>query len=130
MIIKYKLMLLALGVAEHTSMVTGSNFPGLLNSPINIMAKELAPIILSCALWSRLISKKRVEFKCDNHSLVDVTKKGSSKEDIVMHLLRCPLVCYAVFDIHVTVSHIPVVLNTLADLLSRERFLLMHPQAS
>jgi len=101
--------------------------------PVNIMAKELVPIVLSCAVWSRLISKKRIEFRCDNCSLVDAITKGSSREDMVMHLLRCLWFFTVVFDIHITASHIPGVMNTSADLLSRnqlKKFLLMHPKAS
>jgi len=81
----------------------------------------------------RLISKKRIEFRCDNHSLVDAITKGSSREDMVMHLLRCLWFFTAVFNIHITASHIPGVMNTLADLLSRnqlKKFFLMHPKAS
>ena len=56
---------------------------------INIMEKELVPIILSCAVWGPLITKKTTIFQCDNHSVVDATNKGSFKEAMVMHLLRC-----------------------------------------
>ena len=49
-----------------------------------------------------------------------------------MHLLRSLWFFTAVFDIEITVSHIPGVQNTAADLLSRnqlERFLVMNPPA-
>ena len=48
-------------------------------SSINIMAKELVPIVLSCAVWSPLLSKRHTEFHCDNQSFVNVINKGSSK---------------------------------------------------
>ena len=101
-------------------------------APVNIMAKEMVPIVLSCAVWGKLLSRQRVEFRCDNRSLVDAITKGSSKEDMVMHLLRSLWFFTAVFDIEITVSHIPGVQNTAADLLSRnqlERFLVMNPLA-
>ena len=101
--------------------------------PINIMAKELVPIVLSCAVWGSVISKSTVEFRCDNRSLVDAISKGSSRESMVMHLLRCLWFFTAMHDTHITVSHIPGAPNTSADLLSRnqqERFCLLHPQAS
>ena len=56
---------------------------------MDIMAKELVPIVLSCAVWGPPILRKKLEFRCDNHSLVDAINKGSSKEPMVMHLLRC-----------------------------------------
>ena len=46
---------------------------------MDIMAKELVPIVLSCAVWGPLILQKKLEFRCDNHSLVDAINKGSSK---------------------------------------------------
>jgi len=56
---------------------------------IDIMAKELTPIVLSCAIGGPLLPRKILEFKCDNQGLVDAINKGSSKEPVVMHLLRC-----------------------------------------
>jgi len=56
---------------------------------MDIMAKELVPIVLSCVLWGPLLPNKILEFKCDNRGLVDAINKGSSKERVVMYLLRC-----------------------------------------
>ena len=36
---------------------------------VGIMCKELVPILLSCAVWSSMLSKKHVYFHCDNLSL-------------------------------------------------------------
>jgi len=55
----------------------------------DIMAKELLPIVLSCAVWGPLMTGSNVEFKCDNSGVVDSINKSSSKELIVMHLLQC-----------------------------------------
>ena len=54
-----------------------------------IMAKELAPIILCCTVWGLLLAKTKILFQCDNMSVVAAVKKGSAKDDTVMHLLRC-----------------------------------------
>ena len=102
-------------------------------SSINIMAKELVPIVISCAMWGPLLSKKHTEFHCDNQSLVDAINKGSSKDDMVMHLLRCLWFFTAIFNIRITATHIPGVTNTAADMLSRNQasnFLTANPQAS
>ena len=102
-------------------------------APTSIMAKEMVPILLSCAVWSRMLSKRNIEFKCDNRSAVEAIRKGSSKDIMAMHLLRCLWFLTAIFDIQITVSHIPGVLNTSADLLSRnqlKQFRTLHPQAS
>ena len=55
----------------------------------DIMAKELLPIVLSCAVWGPQLSCSNVEFKCDNKGVVDSINKGSSKEPLVVHLLCC-----------------------------------------
>ena len=99
---------------------------------INIMAKELVPIILSCAVWGPLLTKKTTVFQCDNHSVINAINKGSSKDAVVMHLLRCLWFFTAIFDIQIIVKHIPGVTNTSADMLSRNQmtqFLAAHPQA-
>ena len=100
---------------------------------MDIMAKELVPIVLSCAIWGPLLPGKSLEFKCDNSSLVDAINKGSSKEPTVMHLLRCLWFFSAFFEITISASHVPGALNTAADMLSRNRtaqFLRSHPYAS
>ena len=97
------------------------------------MAKELVPIVLGCAVWGPLLVKKDAELKCDNLGLVDAINKGSSKDDMVMHLLRCLWFFTAFFNIGVTATHIWGVNNSSADMLSRnqaERYLLTNPQAS
>lgn len=102
-------------------------------SRMDIMVKELVPIVLSCAVWGSALSGTRVEFRCDNRSVVDSINKGSSKEPIVMHLLRCLWFFLASFDIRVTASHIPGLQNTAADQLSRNKsaeFIQSHPYAS
>ena len=98
---------------------------------VSIMAKELVPIVLSCAVWGTSLSRSRVKFQCDNLILVEVINKGSSKDVMVMHLLRCLWFFQAFFNLNIVASHIPGVLNTAPDMISRnqtEKFLLMYPQ--
>ena len=97
---------------------------------MDIMAKEL---LLSCAVWGPVLSGNGVEFKCDNQSVVDSINKGSSKEPMTMHLLRCLWFFSAYFGITVTASHIPGVVNIAADQLSRNKsveFLQANPHTS
>jgi len=99
----------------------------------DIMAKELVPIVLSCMVWGPLLSGTRVEFRCDNSSVVDSINKGSSKEPTVMHLLRCLWFFSAHFDVKILASHIPGVSNTAADKISRNQskeFLRSNPDAA
>ena len=102
-------------------------------SRIDIMAKELLPIVLSCAVWGPVLSGYGVGSKCDNQGVVDSINKGSSKEPVTMHLLRCLLFFSAYFGIRVSTSHIPGVVNVAADQLSRNKsatFLPENPHTS
>ena len=100
---------------------------------VSIMAKELVPILLSCIVWGPVLAKHRALFQCDNLSLVAAICKGSSKDKVVMHLLRCLWFFIAYFDIDLSVEHIPGTVNCTADQLSRNQmqsFFLLHPQVS
>ena len=97
------------------------------------MAKELAPIVIGCAVWGPYLKKQHVLFQCDNNSLVTCISKGYSKDPSVMHLLRCLWFFVAFFDIHVSAEHIAGVANCAADMLSRNivtNFFLLQSQAS
>ena len=88
-------------------------------APQGIMAKELVPIVLSCIAWGSQLTHQSVLIFCDNLSLVNAINKGSSKDLIVMQLLRCLWFFTAYFDITLMASHIPGACNTTADQLSR-----------
>ena len=102
--------------------------------PISIMAKEMVPIVLSCAVWGQQLAHKTVLFQCDNTGVVVVVKKGTAKEEVVMHLLHSLCFFFVVhFDISVSIEHIPGVANQTADQLSRydlQTFFCSNPQIS
>ena len=101
---------------------------------VGIMAKELAPILLSIAVWGTRLVKKQVLFQCDNMSVVPL-KKGSAKDHVVMQLLCSLWFFVAYYDIDLTCVHIMGAVNTTADYLSRNNMLSffslqLNPQAS
>ena len=100
----------------------------------NIMAKELVPIAVSCAIWGPILARKRTELQCDNQSLVSTINKGSAKDSTVMHLLHCLWFFTALFNIDdIKATHTAGVSSEAADMLSRnhtKRFLTAHPYAS
>ena len=101
-------------------------------SPVSIMAKELVPIILSCAVWGPHLVRHTVLFHCDNSSVVAAIKKGAAKEPIVINLLRCLWFFTAYFNISLLCEHIAGVTNELADYISRGNltsFFNYNPQA-
>lgn len=101
--------------------------------PVAIMAKELVPIVLSCAVWGPSMARKVVLFQCDNTAVVAAVRKGSSKDTIVMRLLRCLWFFVAHFDTCLTIEHLAGTHNIAADQLSRNNmhsFFLDNPQAN
>ena len=84
-----------------------------------IMAKELVPIVLSCAVWGPLLRNKSVLFQCDNTGVVAAVTKGSANEDDVMLLLRALWFLIAYFNIDIQIEHIAGSSNLTADHLSR-----------
>ena len=119
-----------LGLWSRLRWLLASTIPWPMEwSSVNIMAKELVPIIISCMVWGSLLKQRSTEFHCDIQGLVAVINKGSSKDAVVMHLLRCIWFFTAVFDIHITATHIAGKLNNAADMLSRNqaaKFLKAH----
>ena len=101
--------------------------------PMSIMAKELVPIVFSCAVWGPQLSGRTILFRCDNSSVVAAVNKGTAKESIVMHLLRCLWFFTAFYDISLLCEHIAGKQNDLADHISRnhlQAFLCLNPQAT
>ena len=90
-------------------------------APKAIMAKELVPIVISCATWGPLLVRKSVLFQCDNTVVVAAVSKSSAKEPVVMHLLRSMWFFVAHFDISISIEQISGVCNGVADMLSRDK---------
>ena len=88
---------------------------------MSIMAKELVPILLSCVIWGFILAKHEVLFHCDNLSLVDAIHKGSSKDKVVMHLLRYLWFFIAYFDIELNADRIAGAVNRTANHLYRNQ---------
>ena len=82
----------------------------------SIAAKELIPIVLACALWGKQWQYKRVCVKCDNMSVVQVIAGLSSRDPLLMHLLRLLYFYLALYNIQLRAEHVH---NTIADAVSR-----------
>lgn len=98
----------------------------------SITVKELLPIVIAVALWGEAWTKSHVLVKCDNMAVVHVLASRTSRHSRVMHLLRCLYFLLAKWEISVHAEHIPGVLNTAADAISRDNmqvFRQVAPQA-
>jgi hypothetical protein len=88
-----------------------------------IAVKELIPIILAAAVWGPRWRGETVKCLCDNQAVVASVSSRSSQNPNTMHLLRALFFIEARFGCSVCCSHIPGVLNTTADALSRNNLM-------
>ena len=104
--------------------------PAQLGLPI--LWKELFAIVNAVNSWGHLWTKKKILFHCDNHSVVDIWRKGSTRDTATMALVRLLYFCAARYHINVVITHIAGTDNCIADSLSRfqdQRFRTLAPAA-
>lgn len=104
-----------------------------MQEPLGIAYKELFPIVLACSLWASQWQTKRVQFRCDNESVVSILQTGTSKDPNIMHLIRNLFLITARFNFTLSAVHIPGKQNAIADALSRfhlQEFFRLVPTAA
>ena len=100
---------------------------------VNIAVKELVPIVVAAAIWGRQWYLHHVRFHSDNMAVVAILRTRSTRDAAALHLLRCLYFYTAYFQFEYTVEHVPGVLNTAADAISRDNITLfssLFPQAT
>ena len=85
----------------------------------SIALKELLPIVIACAVWGPSRAHQQIQVLCDNLAVIDILKSKCIKVKDIMHLLRCLHFFVAIHDIALRAVHIPGILNTAADAISR-----------
>lgn len=98
----------------------------------NITLLELVPIVLALEAWRDPLRNKTVMLHTDNAALVWVINKQSSKEKLVMKLVRRLVRACLNFNILCQAQHVPGEINKSADALSRlqvDRFRTLQPGA-
>jgi len=86
---------------------------------IHITVKELLPIVIGAALWGEQWRGKTIKCWCDNAAVVAVLRSGWSKDEKLMHLMRCLFFILAHYNVSIIGQHIPGVENRAANALSR-----------
>ena len=100
---------------------------------ISIEWQELFPIVVACTIWYPHFAGKRLQFWCDNESVVAIINSGHSKAPRIMDLLRSLTLISMKHNFFVRARHVPGVSNEIADALSRfqeERFRAAAPRAN
>ena len=95
---------------------------------VNIMVKELLPILLACAVWGKSLRGQAVQCFSDNAGVVAIVNTGKSQDDLAMHLLRCLFFFTATWEVSIHASHIAGKQNVAADALSRDNLPLFFQQ--
>ena len=80
-------------------------------APVSIAAKELILIVLACAVWGEQWQGKHVLVWCDNMAVVQVIAGLSSRDSLLMHLLRLLYFFLAIYSIQLEAKHIPILLQ-------------------
>ena len=76
-------------------------------STLHITVKELAPIVIACAVWGRRWQGRSIHCVCDNAAVVSIITSGSSRDATVMHLMWCLFFFQAVFSLSLHSVHLP-----------------------
>ena len=100
--------------------------------PLSIAYKELFPIDVAAYLWGPGWASWRVEFLCDNESVVAVLSSGTSRDPDLMVLLRYLALLAVHHSFSFTASSVRGKSNPVADALSRfqfQQFRHLAPQA-
>lgn len=95
--------------------------------------RELYAIVKATATWCEALHTKKVIFYCDNLSIVYILQSGCSKDPDIMKLVRALFFIAAQYQIEYTAKHLPGIMNTDADNLSRlkiQDFLASNPEAN
>ena len=85
----------------------------------NITLLELYPIWVCLELWGYLLRNHQIRFRSDNLAVVYIINKQSSKDPELMSMMRTIVLLVMKHNINLSAVHIPGILNTTADLLSR-----------
>jgi hypothetical protein len=99
---------------------------------VHITVKELLPIVVACAVWGHQWRGATVQCLCDNAAVVAIVKSDTSRDSLVMHLMRCLFFFTASHHLLLLPQHLPGKENTAADHLSRDAlplFLQIIPHA-
>ena len=74
---------------------------------IGIAAKELVPVVIAAALWGANWNRACVCFRSDNQAVVEILTSRTSKDHLLMHLVRCLVFYAAFFGFQFVAQHVP-----------------------
>ena len=85
----------------------------------SIVHLEILNIVVALKIWAPIWKDLTIEIKCDNMAVVEVLNTGCARDVILATCARNIWLLAAMYNVQMTVNHIPGVSNVIADLLSR-----------
>ena len=107
-------------------------FPEGVKEKVSITWRELYTIVVAVLTWSGHFQGKRIIFHCDNLAAVHIVTKGTSRDMLIMNLVRTLFFACAQNSFEFKIIHLAGIRNEKADALSRgdlDRFWLLTPNA-
>lgn len=98
----------------------------LFQTDLSIAYKELFPIVVAARVWGAQWGQHRVLFRSDNLAVVSILNSRTSKDHLIMHLMRNLLMSAAYFGFTFHAQHVPGLQNKIADALSRFQWQTFH----
>lgn len=89
---------------------------------LHITIKELYPIVLAIEIWGKTLENHKVLFMTDNEAVVGIINSTTSKDKVLMKLVRRLVLASMKFNIYFRAKHIAGKSNVVADFLSRFSF--------
>ena len=86
----------------------------------HISIREMIPIVMLDALWGKRWQRQSVRFWSDNSAVVALINSGSSRENTLMHLMRCLVFIMAHYNFVALAAHIKGSDNNVSDALSKD----------
>ncbi len=81
--------------------------------------KELTPIFLAFSLWIKLLANSKILFLVDNMSVVFVLRSKTSRDPLLMGMVRKMVVLSMLNNIQFSTAHIAGKHNVVSDHVSR-----------
>ena len=86
---------------------------------LNIALLELFPIYVMINMFGMKLTNSKILFHCDNIAVVSIVNNQTSKDKLIMKLVRPLVLLLLQFNINFKAVHIAGVKNVLADAISR-----------
>lgn len=88
----------------------------------HINIKELYPIVLAINMWGHMLINCKIMFHTDNQACMHIINTQTSKDKLIMKLVRSLVLKSLTHNILFRACHVPGKINTIPDLLSRFQF--------